>query len=337
MFRRSQPREPDRHTDPASVAAGWFAKARSGEMDAADRAARLDYLDDPRNEDDYKELEKLWSDLEDLRGDPRVQRMRQESANEVKAIRRRKTIGVFAIAASLLLVVGPHSLPHMPVAQVAMLKFESPVGERRRLTLEDGSVVQMDANSALRVAYSATERRILLDRGRALFTVASNRAWPFVVIAQENAVTALGTSFSVSRAESGLDVVLLRGRVQVGASDRSHSVPAVTMEPGTALAVRGDRRILRSIDANAAQAWTEGKLVFDDVPLAEAIQEIERYTLRSITIADPRVGRERISAVLRAGDVQSFVTAVRQSELASIATDGSGNIVLAPLGQGRTN
>lgn len=94
-------------------------------------------------------------------------------------------------------------------------RYSTDVGERRSLTLADGSTVDLDARSSIRVEFSSAERRIELLDGQALFQVAKNRQRPFVVRSGEATARAVGTEFSVYRRSSGTTITVLEGRVAV--------------------------------------------------------------------------------------------------------------------------
>lgn len=319
--------------DEVALAARWLARTRSlwRGSDQAD-AAEEELIVPSDGRDAEREVAQLWSDLNLLRNEPRVRRLVEEGAKARDRARGKRRFVAMAAGLALVLLLGQQTsrrpLDAAESSQPA-LRFATPTGRQQIITLEDGSTVHLDANSELRVTYGPRQRRIMLDRGRAMFDVHPNRAWPFVVVARDNDVTALGTRFSVNREGEQLDVVLLHGRVQVDATDRAHRTPAVTMEPGTALTIQGDRRVLRVVDPAAAAAWTTGKLVFDDVPLSQAVDEVNRYTRAPVIIADPKVGRRRISAILRAGDVEAFLVGVSQSDIATVHRTPN-RIVLGP-------
>jgi transmembrane sensor len=99
--------------------------------------------------------------------------------------------------------------------------FSTDIGERRSLTLADGSMVDLNARSQLRVEFSKTERRVELLNGQALFQVAKDKARPFIVHCGDATVRAVGTQFDVYRKDSGTTITVLEGRVAVYSSART--------------------------------------------------------------------------------------------------------------------
>jgi transmembrane sensor len=96
--------------------------------------------------------------------------------------------------------------------------YSTDIGERRSLTLADGSTVDLNARSSIRIEFSSTERRVELLDGQALFQVAKDKQRPFIVASGEATVRAVGTQFDVYRKASGTTVTVVEGRVAVYSS-----------------------------------------------------------------------------------------------------------------------
>lgn len=105
------------------------------------------------------------------------------------------------------------------------------VGALRTVTLPDKSIVQLNTDSAVSIAFSPTERRVRLVRGEVHFTVAKNPSRPFIVDAGDVAVRAVGTAFNVRLRNDSVDVLVTEGKVRVGmpsVSLRSAAAPVAT-------------------------------------------------------------------------------------------------------------
>jgi transmembrane sensor len=107
--------------------------------------------------------------------------------------------------------------------------YNTDIGERRSITLSDGSTVDLNARSKLRVEFSKNERRVELLDGQALFQVAKEKNRPFIVASGEATVRAVGTQFDVYRKDSGTTVTVLEGRVAV----YSTAPPSAAAQPAT--------------------------------------------------------------------------------------------------------
>ncbi len=101
--------------------------------------------------------------------------------------------------------------------------YATDIGEQRSLALADGSTVELNSRSRIRVRYTEHERRIDLLRGQALFHVAKNKARPFIVQTDNTQVRAVGTAFDVYNTSSGTIVTVVEGRVAVHTNQRSQS------------------------------------------------------------------------------------------------------------------
>jgi transmembrane sensor len=224
------------------------------------------------------------------------------------------------------------------------------VGEQRILTLQDGTRVYLNTNSRVVVHFDRQVRRVNLTRGEALFEVAHNPAWPFIVMAGGREVRALGTAFVVRNDPRQLAITLVEGRITVspqdagdagtpperqsaeaGKSTQGPAAPEVlTLDPGERVTfasghpARLDRPSLEKITA-----WRRGQISLDNTTLADTAFEINRYSAVHVVVRDPGVAAIRLSGVFRAGDTQNFVKAVTQTYHLRARNEG-GDILLEP-------
>lgn len=112
--------------------------------------------------------------------------------------------------------------------------YTTDIGERRSITLADGSTVDLNARSRLRVEFTKGERRVELVEGQALFQVSKDKSQPFIVSSGNATVRAVGTQFDVYRKATGTTVTVLEGRVAVYST--AH-VEATTVRPPGAASV----------------------------------------------------------------------------------------------------
>lgn len=167
-------------------------------------------------------------------------------------------------------------------------------GERRAVTLDDGSVVQLDTGSAIAIDYRGDRRMVRLLKGEAAFTVAPDRARPFTVESGGGSTTALGTRFVVRRDGDSTDVTVTEHRVRVAWP----SPPRSALDLAEGLATRygpGGIAPARRVDADAAEAWTRGVLVFVDRPLGDVVAELNRYHPGIIRVIGADLAARRVS------------------------------------------
>ncbi len=212
-----------------------------------------------------------------------------------------------------------------PAAQNAEVPvYSTATGQRLMVTLTDGSRLTLDTDSRVRVAYNDTERRLLLERGQALFEVAKHQPRPFVVTAGSQSVTAHGTAFDIRLDPGNVQVALVEGAVSV-ASKGGHAKP-VTMVPDDVLTAVAGSVSLRHVPgiALALSSWSEGRLVFVDATLRHAVAEMNRYGTPRIALADVRAGDVRISGSFRTGEVQPFLDALQMGFPVTVARSADG-------------
>jgi transmembrane sensor len=204
--------------------------------------------------------------------------------------------------------------------------FATGLGERRIVALSDGSRISLDASTIVQFAYSRDKRQLWLKQGRAKFDVAKDPLRPFSVSAANKMVVATGTSFSVECIENQVRVVLYDGHVAVLESSGKNEPHPIDVGPkqvpvdrllsignelilpaAKASGVRLEPVSIEPIDPGRSLSWESGLLVFEDEPLALAIDRMNRYAKRPLVIADPSVARLRISGVFRAGDTDALV------------------------------
>jgi transmembrane sensor len=138
---------------------------------------------------------------------------------------RRRFLATAACAMSLVIAGAVWwQAEHFPL-------YATDIGERRSITLADGSTVDLNARSRIRVEFSGAERHVELLQGQALFQVAKDKNRPFIVASGDATVRAVGTQFDVNRKASGTTVTVLEGRVAVYSKVRAEPDPAGSAEP----------------------------------------------------------------------------------------------------------
>lgn len=219
--------------------------------------------------------------------------------------------GAVVIAAAAIAVFGVFL--HLRGAGVA-----TNVGEQRTLALEDGSRIYLNTATRVTVRYSEKERRVQLQSGEALFEVAKRPDRPFIVTAGNREVRALGTSFVVRRDEQQVVVMLMEGKVEVLphalSLDTLTPPMPITLSPGQRLTFsEDDRPKLDEPSVEKVTAWRRGQIDLDEVSLAQAVAEMNRYSVVKIAIERAEATKIPITGVFRAGDTPSFAAAVARS------------------------
>jgi transmembrane sensor len=197
--------------------------------------------------------------------------------------------------------------------------YVTEVGEQRVISLPDGSGIELNARSRLRVRYTESARTIDLIEGQALFRVAKNAQRPFIVRSGETAVRAVGTQFDVYRKDSGTTVTVLEGQVAVlRGSPATDGAPADATPPRILVsageqftdASEPDARPHRA-NVSAATAWTQRRLVFESTPLTEVAEEFNRYNERRLAVRNAQLAEFLVSGVFSSTDPTSLLRFLR--------------------------
>lgn len=329
----------------------WDARLRSPECTDADRAAFEAWRDaSPANRQAFDNLQSMLTvGLRAVADYPSVRSMREVALEAVGArtpwYRRAWPLSLAAAAVAALAVGLTVLQTETPTIDppTAVPTFATAVGERSTTELEDGSVATLNTDTRIAVGYTPDERLITLVHGQALFDVAKDPDRPFVVVAGEQRITAIGTVFDVRFEGTEVEVTLVEGVVEVGPDDASS--PALTptarrAEPvrlassgqflRTSAAVTSQPPAVETVDADQATLWRQGQVFFDDVPLSEAAAEMNRYSVVQIVVEDASLDEHRVNGMFRTGRQTTFVDAIEAYFPVSAEQVNDNRIVLNP-------
>lgn len=262
------------------------------------------------------ELEAVWRAVAERAGIPATEAPTVAPAEPSPArlpldrgARPRWRLGVgFAAAAALtagVVLAGRQILTDGVTSEVAVAErvVTVPHGQRARLRLPDSTDVLLGPGSTLRHprAFSDRSRSVTLE-GEAYFTVKHDEIKPFRVRAGDLIATQLGTEFLVRSypEDAGARVVVRSGTVAVRAAQaRDTSIPGRVVRPGEVARLGGSGvPVVEQADTVAYFAWTTGTLVFDGVPLREALPQLGRWYDLDFRLADSALGAIPISGRL---------------------------------------
>jgi transmembrane sensor len=187
--------------------------------------------------------------------------------------------------------------------------YTTKVGETQVVPLADGSIITLNTNSKVAVRYSSERREIRLERGEVLFDVAKNKKRPFIVLAGDTQVRAVGTSFTVKLLpEQPVQVLVQEGVVEVKRPEIPEASPVRVAANTRVVALRAAPIVIEEVpQAQVARdlAWKVGRIAFDNQTLKAAAQEFSRYSPTEIQI-DPSVADETITGLFVSNDPVGF-------------------------------
>ena len=328
----------DEETGRLDAAARWYSELQDPDVDLETWDAFRAWERDPDNAEAYRQIEASLAIVD------RGLRAGRGAAlpKPARRTRLRTAAWLTGLAAVLALAATVFVLANTG-ANPAPLTYATAVGEQRSVTLADGTVITLNTDTALDVAYSPRERHVTLQRGQALFEVEKAKA-PFIVEAGTSHTRALGTQFDIYAQPAGVAVTLLEGSVSVSTSPEQKSLfgfgkathPADpegrVLAPGDRLEIANDGgQTVSRVEPGAALQWRSGIVQFDDVTLADAVTELNRYSTTKIRVPDPGLAAERLSGTFRTGAPEEFVANI--ALFLSIRVERSaGEVTLMPAG-----
>jgi transmembrane sensor len=323
-------------------AARWLIEFRTDEPDAMARQGFARWLQaSPENVREYLKLAAVWEEggqmlsLSEPDSEELIRVARLDGANVIafqsappldvsppaENLKRTERLVntrryVVPLAASLVALAGTlaawFALNHDRV-------YSTELGEQRTLALSDGSTVELNALSSIRVRFTKSDRRVELVRGQALFNVVHDAARPFFVRSGTINVRDLGTQFDVVQGTSGTTVTVVEGRVDVltsgphpltasspVAAERVVEVLAGEQVTVASHAVSQSTPRPHKANLRTATAWTQQRLVFESTPLPDAAEEFNRFNIRQLRVDGATLAGFHVSGTFPARDPASL-------------------------------
>lgn len=319
-----------------TAAATWATRRRNG-LGAPDEAALQTWLSaDPRHPAALAEMEQT------------VGRVRQLPADAVKALRaglpqHQRPAQPARRGPRRLLPDLSHLWPRASMAALATVAvlgvwmawghwqqqptftqvYATTKGQHLDVSLPDatprGSTLQLDTSTRVEARLFRHQREVHLQDGQALFAVKADASRPFHVLAGPLRITVVGTRFAVRHTASGLEagrtvVSVEEGRVRVARADAPAGAPAIELGAGQKVTADASGHLGRvdTIARTDVAAWREGRISFDQAPLADVVAEFERYGDTGLVIHDPAVARMPVGGSHDLRHFQHFIDTLPQ-------------------------
>jgi transmembrane sensor len=312
----------------ATEAARWQQTLSGGTCTERERAEFADWVKaSPRHLREYLFAEAL-----------------DAAATDVDPDRRMEVDLNAAASASNVTILSQNELPPSPTRKLAWLaaaaagaaalalawwvrpdllggwqRYDTGIGEQRSVQLPDGSVMQLNTDSRVRVRFSAGARDVRLLHGQVFFKVARDARRAFRVEAGAAVLRVLGTQFDVYHRDGATKVAVVEGLVEISAAaGRPAGAPGRQRAPESAqlakaeaarIAPTGAGIARADADISAATAWQQRRLVFDEESLGHIAEEFNRYNVTPrLVIQDDALKRRRIGGTFDADDPESLLS-----------------------------
>ncbi|ETI65020.1 hypothetical protein C100_04320 [Sphingobium sp. C100] len=294
---------------------------------------------DARHEAAWQDFSRTWGDIPQMRNLADLVPLHKIAANDrldnPRPQRWRLPKAAWGAVAAVLIAM--LAIPTL-LWQSQPEQYATEIAQTRLIALPDGTQVTLGPKSSLALKFSDGDRRVALTGGEAFFEVVHDRSRPFLVEAGSSLIRVVGTKFDVNFTDQTVRVSVLQGLVEVKDSSSS-----ATGRPETQMLRAGQRTeillakleapkveavkapAIVALPAQAPGAWREGRLVYENMRLADLVADVNRYYAPGVTMADPSIGDMRVTAAFKASEIPAFMSAlggvvpVRATE----ATDGA--------------
>lgn len=298
----------------------WLVRRKDAGWTAQDEAHFQDWLNaDPRHADSYALCDERWSQLDTMPADLVAGMRRKLSADKAQASaaagrsqpsRRRFLAWPTASALTMAALggVGYMAWQHLQAQPLSVQAYQTERGQQRNIALADGSRLRLDTATRLEVRMFRQRREVHLLDGQAVFEV-QHDGRPFHVLAGHHRVTVVGTRFSVRYTpgipgNEGVQVAVEEGKVRVAALQAAEvESGSYDLQSGSLLSSgqqiaaddQGSLGEVSSVSADGIAPWREQRVSFVDVPLSQALAELERYRPMGLLVRDAGVAALRLS------------------------------------------
>ncbi|PVX36124.1 FecR family protein [Janthinobacterium sp. 78] len=317
------PRDPLEHTDTAigQQAAAWWARLRADDFTRADAdALRAWCARSPDHARAWRELQQVWQAL-----DPALTRAAAApQGKNVLAFPARPGRRAFlggALAAGVAVLALRPPLGAWPSLQELSADFRTGTGEQRQVALSQQMSVQM--NTQTRINVRAPESIELL--GGEAEILASGARQPVSVLAGAGRMLAQSARFNVRHTDAAVCVTCLAGAVEVVWQQRRQ-----TLDAGQQL-VYDERGVQAATAApkGEASAWRTGALSFVGKPLADVVDEINRYRPGRVVLRNAELGRRLVRMRFSIGQTDGALAMIRDLYGAQMTSLPGGIVLLS--------
>lgn len=333
----------------------------SGEL-SEQQARENNPWNDPESEyyDEFCSMSFLLANMENLSSDKDLKAWSkgEEDGIGTKQYLVRRWRGL-AIASGLVLTVafglqiyfGNPIEKNNSVAESQVLRYSTGFGEQKKVKLSDGSIVTLNVATQLLVDISDTERRVILEKGEALFDITKDALRPFTVTVGLRSVSVLGTVFNILKSPDEFILSVVEGEVIVRRAESKIDQAAPLLEKvdgkvsgiGTSRQYRVSSGWVAEFDEIDKEMtayktdkieqkieWRNGQISVEGEDLFKVMQQLNRYSKKKILIEDPSIMTLKIYAVLRVDQLNTTLHSLERM-LPIRITDHSDRIVITGL------
>lgn len=272
----------------------------------------------PAHRAEFDALQEVWDLCGTLENDEELVRYTYPS----EPVRKHHYAWVAMFAALAFTLAFLFAFPQSSAPDI--VRFTTQIGEQKSVSLADGSTIQLNTNTSLLVDFSDHQRRVLLEKGEAFFSVARDQGRLFSVQTGSQSISVLGTRFNVRQSGNQYTVSVEEGMVAVHRKEQPLNLDALTdmgketkrsdqyrLQAGQIMTFADDSYLVEeeAQDNLARQLnWREGIVTFEETPLVDVVAELNRYSKRRILIADNELMQLRVTGVFHLHQLQQVLS-----------------------------
>lgn len=324
-----QLRSKEERYDEASL---WIERLSEG-LDPEEKAELQAWLsNDSANQALLEKMARLWDKMDSL---SRLSALVPQPAAPVEPDSNHRSY--IALAASMVLALSvllfwnasfDSGNPSQTVQRPVESFYETVIGEQQVHVLEDGTQITLNTGSRVGVRYTGDARLLHLESGEVHVQVAKDPQRPLGVLAGGRIIQAVGTAFNVEiKPDREIELVVTEGTVRVGEQPESTKVTtrnvkivlpssATVITAGQELVMGGESEVVKPLseaEIEVKLSWRKGNLIFRGEPLAEVVQEVERYTGVEFVFVDENLKAVHVSGFFKAGDVEGMLAVLKEN------------------------
>ncbi|WP_435782063.1 FecR domain-containing protein [Cellvibrio sp.] len=284
-------------------AAAWMARMLADDVSAEDQQALLQWrMADTRHEMVWQKLQQVSNRFSAL---PNT--VSSKTLLPSHGVNRRQLLQ-WASIGGLLAGTGWYG-NQQQIPQRYLADYRTTTGEVRPVSLQDGSQLYLNTNTAIDVHFDAHERKIILHQGEILLSTGHETPRRvFFVETRFGRITALGTRFSVRQLDDRIRVAVQEGDVEIQPANANANLRIAAGEQLEFTATL----IEQPTQASTNTAWRDGLLVAEHMRLADFTAELARYR-RGLLTCDERVAELKISGVFSLTNTERALANLQRS------------------------
>jgi len=290
---------PNALSEPQRQALRWLSRLRDNACNDQDRHAFEDWLAAmPEHAEAYVQAQQFWQQLGGLT-DATGTRLKDARgyAQKAQAARRWRNTTLLTLA----LAAGLCALQPELALKLTAERYQTAKGEQTAIDLADGSRIELNTDSDLRVARLFGSRTVWLARGEAWFDVRHDPAHPFEVVVGNGRIRDVGTRFNVINDEGNTTVEVTEGIVALSHDGSPEQRVKAGQQSG--FDAEGRLRPIVAGDANAVGSWRQGLLIFKRQTLPEVLRQLARYHRVDFELPDAKLQSLKVSGRFSTSDL----------------------------------